>query len=220
MKRWSAGLFRVLFAFLMIFLAQIASISIGAIVHSHSGILSGLTFVVVFVCLFFFLERTFPSVYAELHRPKPWWQTRAAEAPVAIAFAFLVSILSSRIATLWFGLLAISAVLLALLLRMTARNRNSLTLLADVASNTGDHIRIPGYVHPQLPLKPKRLKQKDEAFRPIPKGAKPPFSIPDNYAIDARDLAALRYWYNEKLGLREVYDEREDDSGRPFVGLF
>jgi hypothetical protein len=48
---------------------------------------------------------------------------------------------------------------------------------------------------------------------------KPPFSIPDNYAIDARNLADLREWYKEKLGLQEATNDREEDSGRPFVDL-
>jgi catechol 2,3-dioxygenase-like lactoylglutathione lyase family enzyme len=48
---------------------------------------------------------------------------------------------------------------------------------------------------------------------------KPPFSIPDNYAIDARNLAGLREWYKNKLGLREANTDREDDSGRPFTDL-
>jgi len=48
---------------------------------------------------------------------------------------------------------------------------------------------------------------------------KPPFSIDDNYAMDVRDLAAARQWYEEKLGLKKAKLEREDDSGRPFVDL-
>jgi len=28
---------------------------------------------------------------------------------------------------------------------------------------------------------------------------KPPFSIADNYAVDVRNLAAVRKWYKEKL---------------------
>ena len=48
---------------------------------------------------------------------------------------------------------------------------------------------------------------------------RPPFSIADNCAIDVRNLAASREWYKEKLGLREATDDREGDSGRPFVDL-
>jgi catechol 2,3-dioxygenase-like lactoylglutathione lyase family enzyme len=219
MSRLSASLLRVLFAFLMVFLAGIGSICISAIFHSHSGLLSGMTFVVVFSCLFFLLERTFPSVYSDLNRPRPWWQTRAAELPVAIAFALVISILSSKIATLWFGLLAVSAVLVALLIRVTARNRQSVTLLAGAGSGTEAHFRVPDYIHPQLTPKPQRYKQKDETFRPTQRWSKPPFSIPDNCAIDVRNLAGLCDWYREKLGLRNAYNEREDDSGRPFVDL-
>jgi len=48
---------------------------------------------------------------------------------------------------------------------------------------------------------------------------KPPFSIPDNYAIDVCDLAAAGEWYKEKLGLHVAHNEREEDSGRPFLDL-
>jgi catechol 2,3-dioxygenase-like lactoylglutathione lyase family enzyme len=48
---------------------------------------------------------------------------------------------------------------------------------------------------------------------------KPPFSIPDNYAIDVRNLGGLCAWYKEKLGLQEANTDREEDSGRPFADL-
>jgi catechol 2,3-dioxygenase-like lactoylglutathione lyase family enzyme len=48
---------------------------------------------------------------------------------------------------------------------------------------------------------------------------KPPFSIPDDYAIDVHNLIDMREWYKEKLGLRETNTHREEDSGRPFVDL-
>ena len=47
----------------------------------------------------------------------------------------------------------------------------------------------------------------------------PPFSIADNCAIDVRNVAAAREWYREKLGLREIHDRKEDDSGRPFADV-
>jgi catechol 2,3-dioxygenase-like lactoylglutathione lyase family enzyme len=46
-----------------------------------------------------------------------------------------------------------------------------------------------------------------------------PFSIPDNYAIDVRNLVAASDWYKEKLGLLETDKHREEDSGRPFTDL-
>ena len=49
--------------------------------------------------------------------------------------------------------------------------------------------------------------------------SKPPFSIPDKYAIDVRNLAGLHEWYKEKLGLQEADSDREEDSGRPFADL-
>ena len=48
---------------------------------------------------------------------------------------------------------------------------------------------------------------------------KPPFSIADNCAVDVRNLATVRNWYKEKLGLHEVDKDREEDSGRPFTDL-
>jgi catechol 2,3-dioxygenase-like lactoylglutathione lyase family enzyme len=48
---------------------------------------------------------------------------------------------------------------------------------------------------------------------------KPPFFISDNYAVDVRNLSAAREWYKEKLGLRNVKTDREEDSGRPFADL-
>ena len=36
---------------------------------------------------------------------------------------------------------------------------------------------------------------------------------------DVRNLRASREWYEKTLGLREVPDDREEDSGRPFVDL-
>lgn len=48
---------------------------------------------------------------------------------------------------------------------------------------------------------------------------RPPFWIADNCAVDVRDVAAARAWYKEKLGLQEIHDRKEDDSGRPFADL-
>lgn len=46
----------------------------------------------------------------------------------------------------------------------------------------------------------------------------PPFWIADGCAVDVRNLAAARDWYKE-LGLREIHDRKEDDSGRPFADV-
>ena len=48
---------------------------------------------------------------------------------------------------------------------------------------------------------------------------RPPFSIADNCAVDVRNLATVRNWYKEKLGLHEAGKDREEDSGRPFTDL-
>jgi hypothetical protein len=42
MGRWSVGLLRVVFAFVIAFLAGVVSVSVSAIFHSHSGLLSGI----------------------------------------------------------------------------------------------------------------------------------------------------------------------------------
>jgi catechol 2,3-dioxygenase-like lactoylglutathione lyase family enzyme len=48
---------------------------------------------------------------------------------------------------------------------------------------------------------------------------KPSFTIPDECAIDVRNLSAARAWYMDKLGLTETKTDRDDDSGRPFADL-
>src|ERR1700727_3625377 len=48
---------------------------------------------------------------------------------------------------------------------------------------------------------------------------KPPFTIPDNYAVDVRNLCAARKWYEEKLGFRKAPGDREEDSGLAFIDL-
>jgi catechol 2,3-dioxygenase-like lactoylglutathione lyase family enzyme/branched-subunit amino acid transport protein AzlD len=217
MSRWSVGLLRIVFALVMAFLAGIVSISVSAIFHSHSSLLSGITFVATIICLFLFFERAFPFVYSGLSRPRPWWQTRAAELPIAIAFVFIISILSSRIATLWFGLLIISGLLVALLLRVTRRGGESLGLPAVVDSGTRS--QFAHHTYPQSGPRSSGKNQIDETLRPTRMWGKPPFSIPDNYAIDVRNLAAVSDWYREKLGLREAHDDREEDSGRAFIDL-
>jgi hypothetical protein len=64
MNRWSAGVLRVVFAFLIALLAEIASLSVGAISHSNSRVLSGMTFLAAVICLVLFVKRIFPSVYS------------------------------------------------------------------------------------------------------------------------------------------------------------
>lgn len=47
----------------------------------------------------------------------------------------------------------------------------------------------------------------------------PPFWIADSCAVDVRNVTAARGWYKEKLGLQEIHDRKEDDSGRPFADV-
>ena len=121
MNRWSVGLLRIALAFVIVFLAGIVSISVSAILRSQSNRLTGMTFLAAVVCLVLFFEKVFSSIYSGL-RQRPWWQTRAGEGVFVIALGFIISILSSRVATLWFGLLIVSGVLVALLLRVTRRD--------------------------------------------------------------------------------------------------
>jgi hypothetical protein len=121
MNRWSVGLMRIVFAFVIVFLAGIVSISVSAILRSQSNRVTGIIFLAAVACLVLFIEKVFPSVYSGL-RQRRWWQTRAGEAVFVVALAFIISTLSSRVATLWFGLLIVSGVLVALLLRVTRRD--------------------------------------------------------------------------------------------------
>jgi len=120
MNRWLVTLLRIVLAFVAVFMAGIVSITVSAIFHSQSNRVTGITFLAAVASLVLFFEKVFPSVYSRL-RPRPWWQTRTGEGVFVIALGFIISILSSRVATLWFGLLIVSGVLVALLLRATRR---------------------------------------------------------------------------------------------------
>jgi hypothetical protein len=120
MNRWSGSLLRVAFAFVIVFLAGIVSLSVRAIFHSESDRVTGILFLVATIFLVLFFERVFPSVYSgSVTRATHWWQMRVV---IPMAFAIIVSILSSRMATLWFGLLIISGVLVALFLHVSRRD--------------------------------------------------------------------------------------------------
>ena len=120
MNRWSGSLLRVVFTFVIVFLAGIVSLSVRAIFHSESDRVTGISFLVATIFLVLFFERVFPSVYSgSVTRATHWWQMRVV---IPMAFAIIVSILSSRMATLWFGLLIISGVLVALFLHVSRRD--------------------------------------------------------------------------------------------------
>ena len=119
MNRWSSGFLRVIFAFVIVLLAGFVSFSVRAAFHSQSNLITGITFFVAVVCLVLAFERIFPSVYSgSARRPLPLWQTRAGFAAI---FGIIISILSSRVATIWFGLTIIGSALVALLLRTSRR---------------------------------------------------------------------------------------------------
>ena len=118
----AAGPLRIIFAFVIVFLAGIFGISVRMILHSQSDRLAEIAFLVAATCLVLVFEKAFPSVYSSHRRPRPWWQTRAIVPVVAIVLGSVISILSSRIATVWFGLLIISGTFGALLLRAKRRD--------------------------------------------------------------------------------------------------
>jgi hypothetical protein len=118
MDRWTGGLRRFLFAFVILFLAGFLTLAVRAIFRSQNDRITGITFFVAVVGLIFVFERAFPSVYAR-RRPTQWWQPPWG---VGLAFAIVASILSSRMATLWFGLVMVSGALVALLLHVAGRD--------------------------------------------------------------------------------------------------
>jgi hypothetical protein len=120
MNRWLRHLLQVVFAFVIVFLAGGFSIFANAIFHSQSNLISGIAFLVAIVCLVLLFERAFPSVYSGSRRAR-WSQWRMGEAILVMGLTVIISILSSRVATLWFGMLIISGVLVALLLRLRRR---------------------------------------------------------------------------------------------------
>lgn len=118
MNRWSGSLLRLVFAFVILFLAAVVSLAVRAALHTQSDRITGIAFVIAVVWLVFLFEKAFPSVYPPSKRhPTQWWQTRAALAMGAVAFGIIISILSSQAASLWFGLTVVGSVLVALLLR-------------------------------------------------------------------------------------------------------
>jgi hypothetical protein len=120
MNRWSSGFLRVIFAFVIVSLAGFVSFSVRAAFHSQSDLITGITFTVTVVCLVLGFERIFPSVYSgSARRPLPLWQTRAG---FVVIIGIIISILSSRAATIWFGLTIIGSALVALLLRASRRD--------------------------------------------------------------------------------------------------
>lgn len=219
MNRGSIQLLRVVLALAVIFLAATASGFVAAIFHSQRGPIPGIAFFATALCLLILAQRAFPAVYPRHYRPRPWWQTRAAEGPFIIALGIAVSILSSRMATLWFGMLAVSGFLVALVLRLTNRGGEAQTLFADanavVEKTLEPDDRLGSQPSPKSPVE----KPINRSAMPTRSRGKLPFSIPDNYGIDVRNLAVASEWYREKLGLHVSQNGREDDSGRAFVDL-
>ena len=122
MNRLLQALLQVAFAFIIILLAGVVAVSVQALLHSQSQIIFGITFLIAIALLLLFVEKSFPSVYRGSRRPRTWWQSRrTAVAAVAIVYPILSSILSSGIATFWFGAVIASGVLVALFLHVRSR---------------------------------------------------------------------------------------------------
>jgi divalent metal cation (Fe/Co/Zn/Cd) transporter len=122
MNRWSGSFLRVTFAFVIVFLAGVVSFSVRAAFHSQSDRIAGITFLVAVVCLVLAFEKVFPSVYSGSTRRSPWLQSRAGLAVAIVIFGIIISVLSSRVATIWFGLTIIGSAFVALLLRASRRD--------------------------------------------------------------------------------------------------
>jgi len=111
----------ITFALVIFSVAAILALALAAIVRSKSELLTGIAFFIAVACLLWCFEKAFPSVYRGLRRQVPWWQTRAGLRAVTLVLGLMISILSSRAAAVWFGLLAISGLLGALSLRATRK---------------------------------------------------------------------------------------------------
>jgi hypothetical protein len=121
MNRRPSAFFRIVFVFVIVFLAGVVSVTVRAVSHSQSDRIMGITFFVSVVCLVLFFEKVFPSVYPGLRRSIPWWQTRAGFAVAFVIIGIMISILFSPIATIWLGLTVVAGALVALLLRASRR---------------------------------------------------------------------------------------------------
>jgi hypothetical protein len=64
MSRWSASFLRIIFAFVIVFLAGAVSVAVRVGLRTQSDRITGIAFLVAVVCLVLLLERIFPSVYS------------------------------------------------------------------------------------------------------------------------------------------------------------
>lgn len=103
----------IVFAFAIAFTAGLATVAVTAILHSQNQLVAGVTFLVVAVALLYFIEKVFPTVYYPRRHPRYWWENRGV---VAIAAAIVFSVLSSLVASIWFGSVIASGALVALFL--------------------------------------------------------------------------------------------------------
>ena len=123
MNRWSSSFLRVILAFVIVFIAGVVTFFVRVAFHSQSESITGVTFFVNVACLVLTFEKTLPSIYSgSVGRVAPWWQTRAGFAVATVIVGIIISILSSRVVTAWFGLTIIAGALVALLLRARRRD--------------------------------------------------------------------------------------------------
>jgi hypothetical protein len=116
MNRWSSGFLRVVFALVIALLGLAVSVGVRTALSAQNNGVAGIAFLITVICLVLFFEKVFPSVYASSSRRRPpkLWQSRAVW---VVIFGVMISIFSSRVASLWFGLTLVGSVLVALLLR-------------------------------------------------------------------------------------------------------
>jgi hypothetical protein len=104
--------------------AAIVSANRSVVLHSGREVLWWVVFGAALAGLLLAYEEAFNSVpYSPFRRKKPWWQTRAAAAPVVITIGLIAAILLSKFAVLFFGLFLIVGAMAALFHLAMRNNR-------------------------------------------------------------------------------------------------
>src|SRR5579871_1487410 len=113
MNRGARSFLSIILSFAIAFVAALAAVAAATVLHSRSQIVSGGTFLLIAVALLHFVEKAFPAVYYPRPYPSAWWQNRGV---FAVAAAIVFSILSSTVASIWFGSVIVSGTVVALFL--------------------------------------------------------------------------------------------------------
>ena len=120
MNRGARSFFSIVLAFTIAFVAAIAAVAVTKVLDSQSQFVPGVTNLVVAVALLYVVEKFFLKVYYPRRHPRYWWENRGV---VAIAAAIVFSILSSAVASIWFGSVVASGALVALFLHFRNGSR-------------------------------------------------------------------------------------------------